>query len=79
MLKFKSLNVCKDTVALIIVILGYSKIDIEVLDTDMETVEFNDCRRVSGNNRDANGMLATMREGARFSYKNEQKFINSFT
>ena len=79
MLKSKSFDVCKDAIALIIVILGYSKVDIEVLDTDMKTVEFNDCRRVSGNNRDANGMLAAMWEGARFSYKNQQKFINSFT
>ena len=55
------------------------KIDIEILDIDIETMMFNDCRKVSGDVRDANGMLATMQERARFSCKDEWKFINSFT
>ena len=55
------------------------KIDIEILDIDIETMMFNDCRKVSGDARDANGMLATMQERARFSCKDEWKFINSFT
>ena len=40
--------------------LGYSEVDIEVSDTSIKTTESNGCREVSGNNRDANGMLATM-------------------
>ena len=49
--------------------LGHSELDMEVLDTDMETMESNDCRGVSRRDRDANSLLATMREGARFSCK----------
>jgi len=41
-----------------IVILGYLKIDTEVSDIGMESVESNDYRRVSEDDRDANGMLA---------------------
>jgi len=51
----------------------------EVLDAGMETIESNDCREISKKNRDANGVLATMREGMRFSYKDGQKFIDPFT
>jgi len=51
----------------------------EVSDTGMETAEFNDCKEISRNDRDANSMLATMREGARFSCKDEWKFIDLFT
>ena len=52
-----------------IVMLGLSELDTEVLDTGMETVESDDCREVSKKDRDANSMLAMMWEGARFSYK----------
>ena len=62
-----------------IVILGHLELDVEVSDTDMETVESDDCRAMSKNNRDANGVLAMICEGARFFWKNEQKFINLFT
>jgi len=41
----------------------------EILDVDMETVESDDCRGVSKKDRDANGVLATIWEGARFSCK----------
>jgi len=51
----------------------------EVSDAGMETVESNDCRGVSKKNGDANGVLATTREGARFSCKDGRKFINPFT
>ena len=43
-----------------IVILGCLEIDIEVLDIDIETVESNECRRVSRDDRDTNGVLAIM-------------------
>ena len=62
-----------------IVMLGHSELDMEVSDVDMETAESNDCRRVSKKDRDANGVLAAMQEGARFSCKDGQKFINPFT
>jgi len=51
----------------------------EVLDADMETAESDDCRGMSKKNRDANGVLAVLREGARFSCKDGWKFINPFT
>ena len=62
-----------------IVILGCLELDMEVLDAGMETVESNDCRGVSKKDRDVNGVLAMMWERARFSCKDEQKFINPFT
>ena len=43
-----------------IVMLGLSELDTEVLDTGMETVESDDCREVSKKDRDANSMLAMM-------------------
>jgi len=74
-----SFDTCKNTAALMIVILGCSELDVEVLDTDIETVESNDCREMSRKNRDTNGVLAVMQEGVRFSCKDGQKFINPFT
>jgi len=38
--------------------LGCSEVDIEISDASMETMEFDDCREVSGDNRDTNGVLA---------------------
>jgi len=54
-----SFDVCKNTATPIIVMLGYSEIDIGILDAGMETTEFNDCRKVLKYDRDTNGMLAT--------------------
>ena len=45
----------------------------------MEITESDDCRGVSSKNRDANGVLATIQEGVRFSYKDKWKFIDLFT
>ena len=64
-----SFNVHKNAVAPMIVILGCSELDTEVSDTDMETAESNDCRGILRNDGDANGVLVTMQEGARFSCK----------
>ena len=69
----------KNAAAPIITMLDHSKLDTEVSDAGMETVESNDCREVSKNDRDANSMLAAIWEGARFSCKDEWKFINPFT
>ena len=75
----RSFDACKNTAAPMIVILGHLELDMEVSDADMETMESNDCREVSKKTGDANGVLATTREGVRFSCKNGQKFINLFT
>ena len=73
-----SFNACKNAAAPIIAMLDRPELDTEVLDTGMETAESNDCKGVSKKNRDANGMLAAIREGAKFSCKDEQKFIDPF-
>ena len=74
-----SFNVYKNAAAPMIVMLGRSELDMEVLDTGMETMESDDCRGVFKKDRDANGVLAMMQEGARFSCKDGRKFINPFT
>ena len=58
MLESGSFDVHKNATALIIVMLGCLEIDIEVSDTGMETANSNDCREMSRDDRDANGMLA---------------------
>ena len=55
-----SFNIYKNTVAPMIAILGYLELDTEVSDAGMETVESNDCRGMSRNDGDANGVLAIM-------------------
>ena len=62
-----------------IMMLGYLELDMKVLDAGMETAESNDCRGVSSKDGDTNSVLAIMWEGARFSYKDKQKFIDLFT
>ena len=48
----------KNAAVLIIAILGCLELDVEVSDVGMETAESNDCRKISRNDGDANGMLA---------------------
>jgi len=74
-----SFDACKNAAAPIIVMLDRPELDTEVSDAGMETAESDDCRRVSKKDRDANGVLAVTREGARFSCKDGRKFINPFT
>ena len=62
-----------------IIILGCLKLDIEVSDAGIETIESDNCREMSRKDRDTNSVLATMQEGVRFSCKNEQNFLNLFT
>jgi len=38
--------------------LGCLEVNIKVSDADIETADSNDCREVSRDNKDANGMLA---------------------
>jgi len=52
-----SFDMHKNATVPMIVMLGHSELDIEVSDAGMETVESNDCRGVSGKNRDANSVL----------------------
>jgi len=53
-----SFDACKNAVALMVVMLGHLELDMEVLDTGMETAESDDCRGVSKKDGDANGVLA---------------------
>ena len=50
----------KNAAVPIIVILGHLELDMEVSDASIETMEFNDYREMSRNNRDTNSMLITM-------------------
>jgi len=59
--------------------LDYLEIDMEVLDTSMETAESNDCRGLLRDDGGTNSVLTMTRGETRFSYKNEQSFINPFT
>ena len=56
----RSFDVCKNTVALMIMMLGRSELDMEVSDAGMETMESDDCRGVSERDGGANGVLAVM-------------------
>ena len=75
----RSFDMCKNATALMIAMLNHLELDMEISDADIETVESDDCRRVSKKDRDANGVLAATQEGARSSCKDGQKFINLFT
>ena len=50
----------KNTIAPIIMMLGCSELDTEILDVGMETAESSNCRGMFRKNRDANGILATI-------------------
>jgi len=69
LLEPRSFDACKNAAVPIIAMLGYSELDMKVSDTDMETMESDDYRGISRNNRDINDVLAAMREEARFSHK----------
>ena len=75
----RSFDACKNAAAPMIAMLGCLELDMEVSDVGIETAESDDCRRMSKKDRDANGVLAMMRERARFSCKDGQKFIDLFT
>ena len=78
LLEPRSFDACKNATVPMIAILDCSEIYTEVSDVGMETVETDDCREMSRDNGDANGMLAIIQEEARFSHKDRQKFINLF-
>ena len=58
LLEPKNFNACKNTTESMMAMLGCLEIDIQVLDTGMETAEFNNCRKISKDNGDVNGILA---------------------
>ena len=58
LLEPRSFDACKNTTVPMIAILDCSEIDIEVSDIGMETMESDDCREMSRDNGDANGVLA---------------------
>ena len=60
MLKPRSFDAHKNTIASMIVMLGYSELDTVILDIGMETIDSNDCREVSRDNRNVNSVLVTM-------------------
>ena len=71
LLESESFDVNKNSTVLIIVVLGHSEIDMKVSDTGMKIIESNDYKGVSGDDRDANGVLAVTWEGATFFHKDE--------
>ena len=78
MLKSRSFDAHKNAAAPMRAIFDCLEIDIEFSDAGIETMESDDCREVLRGNRDTNGMLAVIYEGARFSCKDGEKFIHLF-
>ena len=56
----RSFDTCKNAAAPMIAMLGRPELDTEVSDAGMETTESDDCREVSKQDGDANGVLAVM-------------------
>jgi len=54
-----SFDVYKNAAALMIAMLDHSELDMEVSDAGIETAESDDCRGMSGKDKDANSILAT--------------------
>ena len=48
----------KNTIVLIIIISGCSEVNIKVSNANVKSVESNNCRKLSEDNKDLNGMLA---------------------
>ena len=60
LLELRNFDACKNTAVPIIVILGYSEINMEVSNAGIETTDSNNYREMLRDNGDANSMLATM-------------------
>ena len=78
MLESRSFDAYKNVTAPIIAMLGHSEIDTEVSDISMKTTNSDNCREMSRDDRDANGVLAMTWERARFFCKDRWKFIDPF-
>jgi len=59
----------KNTTAPMIAMLGHLEINTKVLNAGIEIKDSNNCREISRNNRDANGVLSMMQEEARLAWK----------
>jgi len=59
LLEPRCLDTYKNAAVPMIAMLSHLEVDTKVSDTGMETTESNDCREMSRDNRDTNGMLAT--------------------
>ena len=46
--------------------LGCSEVNIKILNANMKTVEFDNCREISENNRNTNNILVIIQEKAKF-------------
>jgi len=55
-----SFDVCKNATVPMIVMLGCLELDTEVSDAGMETTESDDCRGISRNDRDVNGVFVVI-------------------
>ena len=77
MLKSESFNIHKKATTSIILLLDHLKLDMEISDIGMKTTRSNKYREISRNNRNANGMLATIHKKARFSCKNKSVYFLS--
>ena len=60
MLEPGSFDICMNAVIPMIVMLGHSEIDIEISDIDIETVESDNCREISIDDRNINGVLTAI-------------------
>ena len=69
LLEPRSFDVYKNAAVPMIAMLSYSELDMKILDVDIETIGSDDCRGMFRKDRDANGVLAVMWEGARFFHK----------
>ena len=61
-----------------IVILDCLEVNTKILDSSVETAVFDGYKESLKIDGIANGVLAAMQSGARFSYKDKQKFIDLF-
>jgi len=71
LLESESFNVCKNAEAPMIVMLDCSEMNTKVSDADIKIIGSDNCKEVLRDDRDINGVLATIREGARLFYKDE--------
>ena len=53
-------DIYKNVVASIIAMLGCLEVDTEVLNADIETVRFDNCRKMSRDNKNTNNMLVVI-------------------
>ena len=60
LLELGSFDVCKNIAAPMIVMLDCLELDTEISNAGIKTSESNDCKEISKNDGDVNGVLATI-------------------